>query len=650
MSGFFGIFRPQGGSVDLDAFEQMRKATEREGFDGLETHVEKKIAMGHLMLRVSPEAKYDQQPLRSACGRYILVGHFRLDYRDELGDKLGLTQSELDQTPDSQLVMLAYQKWKDQCVHHIEGDWAFALYDSILNGLFFAKDKLGYSALYYTQIGDELYFASDGNLFKKILKADFQTDLSQLQRLFIPGLRLRPSTTLVKEILYLNAGCFMKIEQPLKKTLHTYWELTEQQKIKFNHDDDAIQEFRIILSRAIHTRLRSSEKTGIFLSSGIDSNTVAYFASEELNTRQLNLYSYTSCPAFLHEIPKEKHERVSEQFFLERQLYSRPNIKPQFLSFADTSFGDILSSDKTSDLLFPVVTNNTFWIDGILNKARYDGVKTIMNGQMGNFTLSWDAPNYLLYLFTRLRFSQFISEILALKRVRNLGYLNVFKSELIKPFIKRCISFFKNINPFYGDVFLKESILNRYLGKRINWFKERRYMFVVPGFNVSTNSEKVRKKLIYTIAPMLGMKWFKESQYNRVVVVDPTVDIRFLEFTFSIGERLYFRQGVRKYAVRNMMQGLISDEILNYKGLFPQSYDISHRLNKDTAFVNLIENLKLKSEFIPLVDMDKIKKTINELTKNDDIIEKIMICNVLMKNISLLNWLKQKKLPSFTDV
>jgi len=620
----------------------MRKATEREGFDGLETHVEEKIAMGHLMLRVSPEAKYDQQPLQSECGRYLLVGHFRLDYRDELADKLGLTQSELELTPDSQLAMLAYEKWQDQCVHHIEGDWAFALYNSESNALFFAKDKLGYSALYYTQIGDELYFASDGNLFKKILKADFQTDLSQLQRLFIPGLKLRSGTTLVKEILYLNSGSKINVDSSLKKSFFNYWMLTEQLKIKFSNDDDAIQEFRSILSRAIHTRVRSSEKTGIFLSSGLDSNTVAYFASEELNTRQLNLYSYTSCPAFLHEIPKEKHERVSEQFFLERQLLSRPNIKSQFLSFADASVGEILSSFKTSDLLFPVITNNTLWIDGILNKAKQEGVKTLLNGQMGNFTLSWDAPNYLLYLFMRFKFSRFFAEIVALKQDRNLGVLKVFKSELIKPFLKYVIKFIENLNPFYGKGFLKKSILENYLGTPINWLEERKYLGFIPGFDITLNPERLRKKIIVYNAPILGLKWYKESHFNNVLVTDPTIDIRILEFTFSGVRDFFFRNGIKKYLVKNMMQGLISEEILFYKGLFPQTYDIGFRLQNDPFFQDLLKNIKLDASLDKRINVMKIKELQSDLAKSGDNIKKMALSSQLLKNISLINSFKNK--------
>ena len=81
MSGFFGVFSP-GGNVDRLAFDQMQTAIHREGYGELETHVDDRIAMGHLMLRVTPESTYDKQPLNSSCGRYLLVGHFRLDYRD----------------------------------------------------------------------------------------------------------------------------------------------------------------------------------------------------------------------------------------------------------------------------------------------------------------------------------------------------------------------------------------------------------------------------------------------------------------------------------------------------------------------------------------------------------------------------------------
>ena len=136
MSVFFGVFSP-GGNLDQVAFDQMKSAIHREGYDELDTLIDDRIAMGHLMLRVTPESVYDKQPLKSDCGRYILTGHIRLDYRDELGDKIGLTQKQLQNTPDSLLVMNAYQKWRDKCVLHIEGDWSFVVYDKFYNTIFF---------------------------------------------------------------------------------------------------------------------------------------------------------------------------------------------------------------------------------------------------------------------------------------------------------------------------------------------------------------------------------------------------------------------------------------------------------------------------------------------------------------------------------
>ena len=176
---------------------------------GLETHVEEKIAMGHLMLRVSPEAKYDQQPVRSECGRYLLVGHFRLDYRDELGDKLGIIQSELELTPDSILVMLAYQKWKDQCVHHIEGDWAFALFDRASNSLMLAKDRTGYSALFYTVYQGAIYFSSDVNVIGAIEAIPFEVDMVQFYRISLPSILVERGKTLLKEVYHLNGGEYL---------------------------------------------------------------------------------------------------------------------------------------------------------------------------------------------------------------------------------------------------------------------------------------------------------------------------------------------------------------------------------------------------------------------------------------------------------
>ena len=183
MSSFFGIFNPKGTGIDKEAFEQMRQAADQPGHDGIQIYVDEYIALGHVMLRVSPESQYDQQPLKSSCGNYILVGHFRLDYRDELGDKLGLTQAELENTPDSHLAMKAYQKWKEKCVNHIEGDWCCLIYDINKVRVDLLKCPVGIAALFYGKFDDVLFIGTDTAYILNQNTINFKVDYKELRRL-----------------------------------------------------------------------------------------------------------------------------------------------------------------------------------------------------------------------------------------------------------------------------------------------------------------------------------------------------------------------------------------------------------------------------------------------------------------------------------
>ena len=336
MSGFFGIFRPQGGPVDLEAFEQMKTAMHREGFDGMETHVDEKITMGHLMLRVSPESKYDKQPLKSACGNYLLVGHFRLDYRDELGDKLGLTQTELELTPDSQLAMLAYLKWKEKCVYHLEGDWAFVLYNYIQNSVFGAKDKGGYSALFYTTYYNIVYFSSDLNALIESKILPVQIDKNQLCRIGITGVELTNGKTLYQSIFHVKSANTISVDSSIAIVENEYWQLSIEQSINYKYDFDCFQDMQRLMAQATSMRGETLQEVGVFLSSGLDSTTVAYFSAHQLMFRNRKLFSFTSFPCYKDFDGIKDSHRFREDISTKELLKIFQNVHWSFLSFSIT--------------------------------------------------------------------------------------------------------------------------------------------------------------------------------------------------------------------------------------------------------------------------------------------------------------------------
>jgi asparagine synthase (glutamine-hydrolysing) len=237
MSGFFGIFNPNGTGVDMEAFDQMRHAADRPGHDGIETYVDDFIAIGHIMLRVSPESQYDQQPLRSSCGNYILVGHFRLDYRDDLGDKLGLSYMELLETPDSKLAILSYQKWGSDSYRHLEGDWSFIIFNMKERSISMMKDKTGISACFYFTDHEKLIFASDTAFILSISSIQFEVDETEMMNISaLPGYP-EYGKTIVKNICTLNNWELVSFDYLLRigKTIFHDQSLN---KIRYLHEDD----------------------------------------------------------------------------------------------------------------------------------------------------------------------------------------------------------------------------------------------------------------------------------------------------------------------------------------------------------------------------------------------------------------------------
>jgi asparagine synthase (glutamine-hydrolysing) len=89
-------------------------------------------------------------PLQDAASGLTLTAGARLDNRDALLHQLGFEKDESQTaTADSEISLHAYQKWGEDCVFHLEGNWHFAIWDARQQKLFLARDQQGNSGLYY---------------------------------------------------------------------------------------------------------------------------------------------------------------------------------------------------------------------------------------------------------------------------------------------------------------------------------------------------------------------------------------------------------------------------------------------------------------------------------------------------------------------
>src|SRR5262245_29134637 len=123
------------------------------------------VGFGHLALWTTPEAAAEPCPFVQPRSGIVVVADARIDNRDDLIAALGLAQTA-DHVGDHELIARAYEKWGEECVAQLVGDFAFALWDPRRRRLLCARDPMGIRPLYY--FADERRFVF-GTEIKAIL-------------------------------------------------------------------------------------------------------------------------------------------------------------------------------------------------------------------------------------------------------------------------------------------------------------------------------------------------------------------------------------------------------------------------------------------------------------------------------------------------
>src|SRR5579859_2608535 len=147
MSGLAGFWRFDGRPDAAEKCARMLSAQEVYGPDAGAQWSNGDIALGRRLMRILPEDAYDRQPLIGAGGRFVLIADVRLDNRGELAESLGIRQATT--LSDAAILLAAYEKWEEECLGRLVGDYAFAVWDAQKRRLLLARDPLGWRPLHY---------------------------------------------------------------------------------------------------------------------------------------------------------------------------------------------------------------------------------------------------------------------------------------------------------------------------------------------------------------------------------------------------------------------------------------------------------------------------------------------------------------------
>ncbi len=264
MSGIAGVLSAHPCKEDLNRYlSVLRGALRHRGPDGILMETGDNWGLLHFSLRTTINP--GQQPFTDAAGATI-TSDARLDDIDGLRKKLGADPT----TSESELILMAYRKWGENCVDYLDGDFAFVIHDQ--QKLFCVRDHFGVKPLYIGERNGLFVFASEADAVARVLEADLDENRIADFLLF-PLEHVDAVSTFYRDVERLTpATCLLVSSKGIN--LRTYWEVDAQRSIVMSHDAEYVEGFRELLMGSVKDRLQGEGPVASTLSGGIDSSTI----------------------------------------------------------------------------------------------------------------------------------------------------------------------------------------------------------------------------------------------------------------------------------------------------------------------------------------------------------------------------------------
>ena len=368
MCGIAGFW----GKGNESVMRVMTEELNHRGPDFIGTFFDPKMSLGfgHARLSILDLSSGANQPFFSEDKRFVIVFNGEIyNFKSIRQDLIERGYGPFHTQGDTEVLLKAYQADGIACLSKLNGMFAFAIFDYERNELLLAKDRMGKKPLYIAQAAGTLLFGSE---LKAILKhPEFKSELNLNALNHYLTLDYVPTPISIFDgVEKLEGGHYFRIDYKGNVSRGAFWEPNFiPLEISF---DEAKEELDRLLAEATALRLVADVPVGIFLSGGLDSSAVAYYAQkQDANPIQtfsigFNEKSYDErvyAQQVAQQLGTEHHERIltaQESIDLIPTVFSSldepfadPSILPTYLlsQFTRSKVTVALGGDGSDELL-----------------------------------------------------------------------------------------------------------------------------------------------------------------------------------------------------------------------------------------------------------------------------------------------------------
>lgn len=545
MCGIAGIISPKQ-QVNRQQLKKMTDAIAHRGpeGDGFWINPANSAGLGHRRLSIIDLSADAAQPMHY-LERFSIIYNGEIYNYLELREQLQKRGYGFSTQSDTEVILAAYDCWREECVKHFDGMFAFAIWDEYRKMLYAARDRFGEKPFYFANDkAGNFFFASE---IKSFYAAGFTKQQNQkLLLLYLTnGFTSNPnnaSDTFDKQIMQLPPAGYLILQASSGKIeMHNYWDIDKDKEITID-EIEAMDSFHSLLKESIEKRFRSDVPVGTSLSGGLDSSSIAAVASGIAASSN----SYKCFSAIFPGFDKDESQysqQVAKQFNLQ-QFITTPTAE----DFVNDLQRFLYQQDE------PVGSASVYAQYRVYQLARQHGIKVLLDGQGADELLAGYSKYLHWYLQEVLhkkpgRLRETIGQLKKNNASVEWGWKNyaatLFPSktaaQLEKRVIKR-IQYNTDVAPAFKDAFFDKKMVTKPVIKKLNdilYFDTRNY-----GLN-----ELLR------YADRNSMAFGCEVRL-------PFLSHKLAEFCFSLPANFKIRDGFSKWILRKSMQGTLPQQIV----------------------------------------------------------------------------------------
>lgn len=250
--------------------------------------LEKNVALGHRRLAII-DLSGGKQPVFNEEGSAVIVFNGEMYNYADLTRALKICGHRFSTRSDTETIVHAYDEFGEDCVHHLRGMFAFALWDRRRRRLLLVRDRLGIKPLYYYMDRNFLAFASEIKALLKIPEITCEVDPQALD-LYL-SLRYVPGPgTMFRNILKLQPGHLL-VADPDGCRIRKYWDLEYGRPQPHGSWMEYQEQFMDLLQESVRLHLAAEVPLGVFLSGGLDSSSVLGVMSKMAGNGRVKTFS-----------------------------------------------------------------------------------------------------------------------------------------------------------------------------------------------------------------------------------------------------------------------------------------------------------------------------------------------------------------------